>query len=267
VAEKAQSIAIVSHSMGGLVAAYYLAYGAQPPESAAVNWYGAKLIDKAVFFGTPFLGSMIAFRSFDRGSGLPKSERLLPADAMASFPSMYELLPLSATLRDKKGAKLSVDLFDPALWKKHHFGLLRRTNLGPAFLESRERFVTEQLARARRWSELIQLGPMAGGLPPANFHVLNVVGTGGDTLDGGYLDAATGRLYFDPADVTAAHLPTAPLFENGDRTVTMASAAVPAAFETVTKQVVVQSPHDQLFLDPEADKEYKLFLAGPGPKP
>ena len=90
--------------------------------------------------------------------------------------------------------------------------------------------------------------------------MLNVVGSKRDTLDSGYLDPATGALLFDPEDVKTAGLKTEPLFNNGDGTVTMASAAVPAALEAATKQVVVEGSHDQLFLDPAAEKEYKAFL-------
>ena len=41
---------------------------------------------------------MIAFATFDMGSGLPYSDRMLSADTMSSFPSLYELLPSTTTL-------------------------------------------------------------------------------------------------------------------------------------------------------------------------
>ena len=45
------SISLVSHSMGGLVATYYLAYGNQPPSAGQITWAGAKITTRAVFFG------------------------------------------------------------------------------------------------------------------------------------------------------------------------------------------------------------------------
>ncbi|MGZ3741376.1 MAG: hypothetical protein ACXVB9_18500, partial [Bdellovibrionota bacterium] len=54
------------------------------------------------------------------------------------------------------------------------------------------------------------------------------------------------------------------VFNNGDGTVTMTSASIPAALEAITKQVMIEGgAHDTLFLDASADKEYKQFLEKP----
>ncbi len=256
-----KNISVVSHSMGGLVAEYYLAYGSQPPETAKLNFFGAQIIKKAVFYGTPFNGSMIAFRSFDKGSGLPYSEKLLNADTMSSFPSMYQLIPITGSLYSRNGgAKLSVDIFDPEAWKKNHFGLLRRTTLPEAYLENRDHFTTEWLAKARKFSDLLQLGHASGWVLPKGLQILNVIGHHHDTLNGGYL-AEDGKLYFDPEDLKTAGLKPDPLFDDGDGTVTVTSATIPTALESVTKRVEIESGHGELFLDLAADKEYKHFLA------
>lgn len=255
------SISLVAHSMGGLVASYYLAYGGAPAETAQLNWAGAKGIEKAVFMGTPFLGTMVAFRSFEKGSQIVHSEKLLSADAMSSFPSLYELLPGGTNLLDKSGAKLEVDLFNPETWKKNHFGLLRRGQLAQSFLDERARFTSDWLKKARKVADLVQMGHNSAWQPPAQLKVLNIVGSGRQTLDSGYLDS-DGKLYFDSNDLQAAKLKSDPLFNNGDGTVTLNSAAVPAALEAITKQVVIEGgDHSTLFLDPIADQEYKNFLA------
>lgn len=232
-------ISLVGHSAGGLVAAYYLAYGNQPLATAQINWAGAQQVQKAVFFSTPFLGSMVTFRTFDKGSGIVSNKKLLPADAMSSFPSMYEMLPGTATLLDRSGTKMTVDLFDPEFWKKNHLGLLRRTTLPDSFLEGRAKFTSDWLARGRHWSDLVQLGHSTAWQPPGTLKVLNIIGSGIDTLDSGYLDP-DGKLFFDPKDVKAAGLKTEPVFNNGDGTVTMTSASIPAALEAITKQVVIE---------------------------
>ncbi len=51
----AKRISIVAHSMGGLVASYYLRYGNQRPELARENWQGTKNIEKVVMAATPFI--------------------------------------------------------------------------------------------------------------------------------------------------------------------------------------------------------------------
>ncbi|MGZ3739040.1 MAG: esterase/lipase family protein, partial [Bdellovibrionota bacterium] len=202
-------ISLVGHSAGGLVAAYYLAYGNQPLATAQINWSGAQQVQKAVFFGTPFLGTMVSFRTLDKGSDIVSNKKLLPADAMSSFPSMYEMLPGTATLLDRAGTKLTVDLFDPELWKKNHFGLLRRSTLAASFLEDRAKFTADWLSKGRHWSDLVQLGHSTAWQPPGSLRVLNIIGTGVDTLDSGYLDP-DGKLYFDPKDLKAAGLKSEP---------------------------------------------------------
>lgn len=262
----APEISIVAHSMGGLVAAYYLGYGNQAPASARLNWAGAARVRKVVFLGTPFGGSMVTFRSFDKGSGLPRSERMLGADTLSSFPSMYQLLPSSAELIGPGGESVALDLFDPATWKKHRFGLLRRQGLGAGFQAARERFTEEKLELGRRWRELVQLGRSAAWPSPASLKVLNVVSSAHGTLERGYIRPEKGTLLFDPADVKAAGLDPEAVFRPGDGTVTLASASVPPALEAATKVVLTSYPHEHLFLDPAVEEEYNRFLSKP-PEP
>lgn len=254
-------ISIVAHSMGGLVATYYLGYGNQPPATAKINWEGARHVQKAVFFGVPFGGSMIAFRSFEKGSGLPKSERLLNADTMSSFPSLYQLLPLVSTVLDPSGGEpVSLHTFDPALWKKHRFGLLRREGLAPGLVTAREAFTEEQLAKAQRWRDLVQLGRTTEWPAPNTLKVLNVVSDDFDTLDRAYFSPASGKLLFDPEEVEKAGLKMAALYRTGDGTVSRTSAEVPPAMASVTKIVTTDYPHEKLFLDPAVETEYNAFL-------
>lgn len=248
----APSVSIFAHSMGGLVTSYYLAYGTQKPEAASLDWSGAKNIARVAFFGTPFRGSMIAFRSFQKGSGLPFSQRLLSADAMSSFPSMFLMTPPDALVLDGEGKKTHTNLFDVELWRRAHVGLLARKDRAE-YATKRDRFTSQWLEIARRWHTLLE----APSNPPAGLRVLNVIGTGTKTFDGAYLK--DNQLYFE--DSEKAGLPTEPLFRDGDGTVTAERAAVPPFLAKIAHVVLIKdAPHDKLFMDPEAEKEYKGFL-------
>jgi len=256
-------ITLVAHSMGGQVAVYYLGYGNQPPDTAKLNWEGAKNIQKAIFFGTPFAGSMIAFRSFEKGSGIPRSAKMLNADTMSSFPSLYQLLPTLASVRDKTGATSTIPLFEPDTWKMYGFGLLRKKDGAANVLAARQKFTEENVLRAKRWSHMVQLGRTAAWPAPPTLKVLNVVSSAHQTLDFAYFQADTGTLLFDPDEVKSAALKMEPLYSAGDGTVSRSSADVPAALEAVTRVVTTSYSHDTLFLDPAVESEYKDFLQPP----
>lgn len=118
---------IVGHSMGGLIARYYLMHGgtrvpnARNPE---VSWAGARDIRRLVQVGSPNAGSMQAFLQADRGMDLvPFTPRFQPA-VIGTMPSVYELLPRNADqpILDPLGNPL--DILDPAVWEKFQWGLL-----------------------------------------------------------------------------------------------------------------------------------------------
>jgi pimeloyl-ACP methyl ester carboxylesterase len=259
-AKGAPSVKIVAHSMGGRVAAYYLAYGNAPPERAVLNWSGAANVNKVAFFGTPFRGSMISLRCFEKGSGLPGADHLLPAETMGSFPALYELMPPGDSIvLSLAGQRQNVDLLDPALWWNKHFGLFRRMDLPKEVVAARRAFVFAQLLRARIWDNLLAF--RNGPKPPASLQILDVVGVHKQTLDGAYFDAPTGHLLFDPADLDAAGLPKEPVFADGDETVTSVSARLPELLAGSGRIVFTESPHTKLFLDDKVEAEYKKFLA------
>lgn len=252
------SIDLVAHSMGGQVASYYLGYGTQPVKEAKLNWEGAKKIRRVLLLGVPFQGSMIGFRSFLKGTGLPLAKFLLPPDTMSSFPSLFKLLPRKGTFLSPEGKPVELPLFDPALWKEHGLGLLARRDLPAEKLEARERFVREWLSQSRAWSDRIQLGEGA----PQHLKILNVVGRGQQTLGLGYYDPIRApRPIFDPEDVEAKfQRGNAALFIPGDETITVESAELPPALKSRFPTLHTTYSHGQLFLDPAVEREYKVFL-------
>ena len=129
---------IVAHSMGGLIARYYLRYGKQPlPKNndlPSLNWAGAKHIDQLILVGTPNSGSIQAFDELlDGKTFLSGWKRRLfsvtlptfPPSIIGTYPSVYELLPRTrhqALLNANDNQTL--DIYNPELWKQQKWGIL-----------------------------------------------------------------------------------------------------------------------------------------------
>lgn len=118
---------IVGHSMGGLIARYYLMHGGTripDAKNPGVSWAGARDIRRLVQVGSPNAGSMQAFLQADNGMDLvPFTPRFQPA-VIGTMPSVYELLPrnVDQPLLDQRGGQL--DILDPEIWEKYRWGLL-----------------------------------------------------------------------------------------------------------------------------------------------
>jgi pimeloyl-ACP methyl ester carboxylesterase len=118
---------IVAHSMGGLIARYYLLYGDAdlPADGSApeVTWKGARNIRKSVIVGTPNAGYLDAFTELVNGMvfapGVPRIESAIEG----TWTTLYEMMPFPGLgmVVDEKGGKL--DLYDPALWIRMKWGL------------------------------------------------------------------------------------------------------------------------------------------------
>ncbi len=120
---------LVAHSMGALVARYYLRYGAAdlpaaPDSVPPVTWAGADLVERAVFVSPPNAGSAAAFVQLVEGRAHGPSLPEYPPVILGTFPSWYQLIP-----RGRHGALLVdgrpvEDLLDPVLWERMGWGLL-----------------------------------------------------------------------------------------------------------------------------------------------
>ena len=130
---------IVAHSMGGLVARYYLRYGTQAlPSNGSLpklNWQGTRDVNQLIMVGTPNSGSIVAFSDILTGkSFLPEWQRRvlgiglprLPAAVIGTYPSLYELFPRSRhqPVLDASN-KSALDIFDHKLWEKQNWGILQ----------------------------------------------------------------------------------------------------------------------------------------------
>jgi len=119
---------IVAHSMGGLVARYYMRYGTQDlPEDGRLpklTWEGARNIEHLVMIGTPNAGALDALQHLTEGIKPATLFPTYPAAIVGTMPSAYQLLPRARhqPLLDNEGQPVT-DLYDPALWQKNQWGL------------------------------------------------------------------------------------------------------------------------------------------------
>jgi Lecithin:cholesterol acyltransferase len=118
---------IVAHSMGGLLANYYLRYGAAdlPADGSASEptWAGARHVERLVMVGTPNAGALDALNDLVEGMQLAFFlPRYAPA-VVGTMPSVYQLLPRSrhGAVIDEAGQR--VDVFDVATWQRFGWGL------------------------------------------------------------------------------------------------------------------------------------------------
>lgn len=151
--KKGQKFDILCHSMGCLVARYYLRYGDQglgTSEAApTLDWRGAEKFENIIMVAPPNKGSIEALTNLLNGYYLNKQFKWLkyPAAILGTMPSMYELLPRKDIARavDQKGH--DVDLMDPALWQSMSWGLLDPkqenilTQISPADTTSNKRYI------------------------------------------------------------------------------------------------------------------------------
>ena len=145
-AHAARRVAIVAHSMGGLIS------------RVAVALPGMEHVERVVLLGTPNLGSFApvqalrgtyaVVRKIARLDGATTAERLTE-EVFNSFPSLYQMVPVF-------GGKGAADLLDPGSWPDSG------PALRPALLESARRF------RDR--------------LPPADERFVAIAGVGQETV-------------------------------------------------------------------------------------
>ena len=118
---------IVAHSMGGIVARYYLRYGtAELPDDGSlpeITWAGARHVENLVMIGTPNSGSLDAMVNLVEGYRpalfLPRYSPAL----LGTMPAVYQLLPRRRHKPAKDNEGHPVDILSPELWQKNKWGL------------------------------------------------------------------------------------------------------------------------------------------------
>jgi pimeloyl-ACP methyl ester carboxylesterase len=150
---------VIGHSMGGLVARYYLRFGgAEPTEDQPVTWAGARRVKNLVLVTTPNGGSISALAAVLAGERVGLSHTTLAASVIARMPAIYQLLPPSGTrpLLNRAGEQLDADLHDVGTWERFGWGPFapardrnRPANGAPTDTDAGQRdFIAAALARA-----------------------------------------------------------------------------------------------------------------------
>lgn len=121
---------IVAHSMGGLVARYYLRYGdADLPDDGSLpplTWAGSHYVEQVILIGTPNAGSIDGFRHLVEGTHLAPGLPSFDAAIIGSMPALYQLLPRGRHGHIVSGIETNLEImdpYDPELWMKMGWGL------------------------------------------------------------------------------------------------------------------------------------------------
>ncbi len=165
---------LVAHSMGGLIARYYLRYGEEDTlddNDFDINLSGAERVRRIILLGTPNLGSAGALHSFI--DGVKIGTRTIPTEIVATMPSAYQLFPHAVNdwIVASSGNPLDRDLFDVIIWERFQWSIFDpvvRSRImkkfeneadGLAYIDLLERYFEKHLERARRfvWSLTVPL--------------------------------------------------------------------------------------------------------------
>jgi pimeloyl-ACP methyl ester carboxylesterase len=185
---------IVAHSMGGLVARYYLRYGAADlPEDGSLpelTWAGAKHVEHLVIIGTPNAGSMDSLKDLIHGATIESLFPSYPAAVLSTMPSMYELLPRGRhhPLLREDGQPVE-DLYDPELWKSKQWGLadpkqdpiLKLLLPEATSAEERREIALDHQAKALRRARQFASAMDTPAKPPDSLKLLLIAGDAEDT--------------------------------------------------------------------------------------
>jgi len=118
---------IVAHSMGGMVARYYLRYGNQPlPDDGSLpvlTWEGAQRVGRVFIVGTPNRGSTQAIMEMKDGLRLAPPMPKVPPAVSGAMPAAYQLFPRSEDLPLVYKNGSGPDILSPQTWQQLGWGL------------------------------------------------------------------------------------------------------------------------------------------------
>lgn len=186
--EGAEKARLVGHSLGGVVALWYLMYGTVPLDSEGapppVTWAGAQYVDKAILVGAPLRGATVALRNTVNGNTLagPLVPTLPPA-MIASHPSTFELMPRGEVMDGT-----DAPLLDPATWRQFGWGMSDPDE--EANIRTLARGAANPVALAeQRQADLMQRGKAFHRAadrpidPPEGLQIIAIAGTGSPSLE------------------------------------------------------------------------------------
>lgn len=217
---------LLAHSMGALIARYYLMYGTQDlPEDGSLpelTWEGARHFRNVVLVAPPNAGSITALENLVNGKSLGPLQPVYSAALIGTHFSAYALMPRNRHRRVRWAdtGEPVADIYDPALWQRLGWGLASPEAAAelaiwmpdvPDPQERRRRalaFQAEALMRARQFHAALDR-PV--NRLPAGLNLYLVVGGSLPTPAAATVEPGTGALRIDS-------------FEEGDGVVLRASS-------------------------------------------
>ena len=117
---------IIAHSMGGLIARYYIRYGRADvldSNDFPVTMYGGERVRRVILLGTPNLGSVKILNAFI--DGIQVGFRKINTEILVTMPSMFQLLPhpINNWIVTAEGAPLDRDIFDVNMWRRFKWSI------------------------------------------------------------------------------------------------------------------------------------------------
>ena len=224
--DRATRFNIVGHSMGGLIARYYLRYGtAEPQPGMPVTWAGARRINSMVLVAVPNAGSIHSLEAMLYGNRVGLSYTTLAASVIARMPSVYQIIPPrgAPALLGPDCKEIEADLHDIATWERFGWGPFGSTSIRrlSGMEDNRDRvgydeFLAAVLARARDFHRVLAAVPGT----PCPVRVITIGGDCMPTLARCIVPEKKGAFpRFEPLNRREADC----MFEAGDGRVTRAS--------------------------------------------
>ncbi len=251
--ESGDELKVVCHSMGALLMAYYLRYGAQDVNEARENWHGLKYIKKAALVAPPLHGLMILFRDMEVGTPLAFNRTLLSSLDYSTFKSSYFFLPPKGEDigMEQDGSKHSLGLHDIDKWEKNFWGPLKHAKRDE--IKTVRAFVEKQMDRSTKFHALLRAQVI--NPPPFKMPLLHIRGLGHPTLEIATLKRTKNRLNYTFNKKGAV---------DGDGTVTAVSGAPLGFFRVFDFEgVSCMLGHLDVLAKPEQQKIIQNFLLNP----
>lgn len=188
---------IVAHSMGALVARYYLMYGAQDlPKDGSLpplTWEGARNVETVVLIAPPNAGAIGAFDLLVNGKTFGPFQPHYPAALLGTHVAPYQLMPRTRHRRVRREADgAAPDIYDVETWRRYGWGLagpdaepiLAALLPGVADAETRREMGIAHLAKALRRAEQFHRAVDRPARYPETLDAYLVVGGGFSTPAG-----------------------------------------------------------------------------------
>ncbi len=200
---------LIAHSMGGLLARYYLMYGDQAlPDDGSLpqlDWRGSLYVDKTVIIGTPNAGYLDTCIEMTSGMRIAPGTPLMPAAVVASFPSYYEMMPPVSTrslVYEDDPAGPPIDIFSPQVWVDNRWGLMdpKQDEVLKLLLpyaqnrQERETIALDHLSKCLKQAKYLQQALRVPSSPPEDVQLILFLGDAVETSRQAEVNRKTGNI-------------------------------------------------------------------------